>query len=69
MTLERYFRVSFHCGKMFHTILEKIKTIVLSRNTVFFIDQPDMPFLKERFHQFAKTKSGEFFKMKKRTVV
>ena len=54
---------------MFHTILEKIKTIVLSRNTVFFIDQPDMPFLKEWVHQFAKTKSGEFFKMKKRTVV
>lgn len=59
----------FFCWKMFHTILEKIKTIVLSRNTVFFIDQPDMPFLKEWVHQFSKTKSGEFFKMKKRTVV
>ena len=59
---------SFFFWKVFHTVLKKIKAVILSGTTVFFINKPDMALFPEWIQQFAKPESQKFFKMKTRAV-
>ena len=49
-------------------MLKKIKAVILSGDTVFFINKPDVALFPERLQQFAKPESQKFFKMKTRAV-
>ena len=56
-------------GQRFHTVAEKVKTIILGGNTIFFVDQPQTSLLHKRAENPADSPDTQVAEPEKKVVV